>query len=250
MAGHSKFKNIMFRKGAQDKKRAKLYSKLGKEITVAAKLGMPDPDHNPRLRTAIVTAKSHSMPKDNIKRAIEKASGNDSENYEEVRYEGYGPGKVAIIIEALTDNRNRTVAEIRGAFNKGGGNLGDSNSVSYNFERIGQIKYNADVTDEDGMLEAALEAGADDVESSDLGHLIYCQPSEFGKIQSVLETSIGEPALAGLEWRALNTVKVQENDAKALFELLDVLDDLDDVQSISANYEIDDQIAEALGFDL
>jgi YebC/PmpR family DNA-binding regulatory protein len=248
MAGHSKFKNIMFRKGAQDKKRAKLYSKLGKEITVAAKLGMPDPDHNPRLRTAIVTAKSHSMPKDNIKRAIDKASGADSGNYEEARYEGYGPGKVALIVEALTDNRNRTVAEIRGALNKGGGNLGDSNSVAYNFERVGQIKYAADVSDEDGMVEAAIEAGADDVESNDSGHFIYCQPADFSQIQFSLEKLLGEPELAGLEWRPLNTVKVEENEAKALFELLDVLDDLDDVQSVSANYEIDDKLANALGF--
>lgn len=242
MAGHSKFKNIMFRKGAQDKKRAKLFSKLAKEITVAAKMGMPDPDHNPRLRSAIVAARAQSMPKDNIQRAMDKGIGGDGENYEEARYEGYGPGNVALIVEALTDNRNRTAGSVRTAFNKGGGAMGETNSVAFNFDRVGQITYPVDVGGEDKVMEAAIEAGADDVESNDVGHDIFCKPDDLNTVQKALEDTLGEPESARLDWRALNTVEVDEANALKLFNLLDVLDDDDDVQRVAANYEIDDAI--------
>ncbi len=247
MAGHSKFKNIMFRKGAQDKKRAKLFSKLAKEITVAAKLGMPDPDHNPRLRAAISAARSQSMPKDNIKRAMDKGIGGDGENYEEARYEGYGPGNVALIVEALTDNRNRTAGSVRTAFNKGGGTMGETNSVAFNFDRVGQITYPVDIGGEDKVMEAAIEAGAEDVESNDVGHDIFCKPEDLNTVQKALEDSLGEPESARLDWRALNTVEVGEADAMKLFNLLDVLDDDDDVQRVAANYDIDDSILAKLG---
>jgi len=242
MAGHSKFKNIMFRKGAQDKKRAKLFTKLAKEITVSAKLGMPDPDHNPRLRSAIAAARSQSMPKDNIQRAIDKASGTDGENYEDARYEGYGPGNVALIVEALTDNRNRTAAEVRSAFNKNGGNLGETNSVAFNFERVGLIKYPASAGSEDDIMEAAIEGGAQDVESSEDGHEIYCDPDDLSDVQKALEGALGEPDSARLDWRALNTVDVGEQDAQTLFNLLNALEDSDDVQHVAANFEIDDSV--------
>ncbi len=242
MAGHSKFKNIMFRKGAQDKKRAKLFTKLAKEITVAAKLGMPDPDHNPRLRSAIAAARAQSMPKDNIQRAVDKATGGDSENYEEARYEGYGPGNVALIVEALTDNRNRTAAEVRSAFNKNGGTLGETNSVAFNFERVGLVKYPADAGSDDAIMEAAILAGAQDVESSEDGHDIYCDADDLNDVQKGLEDALGEPDSARLDWRALNTVDVGEQDAQTLFDLLNTLDDSDDVQHVAANYEIDDAV--------
>ena len=247
MAGHSKFKNIMFRKGAQDKKRAKLFSKLAKEITVAAKMGMPDPDHNPRLRSAITAARAQSMPKDNIQRAMDKGIGGDGENYEEARYEGYGPGNVALIVEALTDNRNRTAGSVRTAFNKGGGAMGETNTVAFNFDRVGQITYPVAVGGEDKVMEAAIEAGADDVESSDVGHDIFCKPEDLNTVQKALEGSLGEPESARLDWRALNTVEGNEADALKLFNLLDVLDDDDDVQRVAANYEIDDAILAKLG---
>ena len=247
MAGHSKFKNIMFRKGAQDKKRAKLFSKLAKEITVAAKLGMPDPDHNPRLRSAIVAARAQSMPKDNIQRAMEKAAGGDGENYEEARYEGYGPGNVALIVEALTDNRNRTAGEVRTAFTKNGGSLGASNSVAFNFERVGSIKYPASAGSEDAVMEAAIESGAQDVESSDDGHDIYCEPDNLHEVQKHLEKALGEPASARLDWRPLNTVDVSADRAPTLFNLLNALDDSDDVQHVAANFEIDDAVMAELG---
>ena len=242
MAGHSKFKNIMFRKGAQDKKRAKLFSKLAKEITVAAKLGMPDLDHNPRLRSAIAAARAQSMPKDNIQRAMDKASGGDEENYEEARYEGYGPGNVALIVEALTDNRNRTAAEVRTAFTKNGGTLGETNSVAFNFERVGLIKYPPDVGDEDRVMEAAIEAGAQDVDSRDDGHDIYCEPDDLHDVQKSLEELLGEPESGRLDWRPLNTVGVAEADASSLFDLLNALDDSDDVQHVAANFDIDDDV--------
>lgn len=242
MAGHSKFKNIQFRKGAQDKKRAKLFTKLAKEITVAAKMGMPDPEHNPRLRAAMAAARAQSMPKENIKRAMDRAAGNDGENYEEARYEGYGPGNVALIVEALTDNRNRTAGSVRTAFNKGGGALGETNSVAFNFDRVGQIKYPADAGDEDRIMEAAIEAGADDVESSEDGHDIYCKPDDLNTVQNALEGELGEPESAQLDWRPLNTVELDKDTAEKLFNLLDVLDDDDDVQRVAANFEIDDAI--------
>lgn len=246
MAGHSKFKNIQFRKGAQDKKRAKLFSKLAKEITVAAKMGMPDPDHNPRLRAAIVAARGQSMPKDNIKRAMDKASSNDTENYEEARYEGYGPGNVALIVEALTDNRNRTAGEVRTAFKKNGGSMGETNSVSFNFERVGQIKYPTEIGSEDAVMEAAIEAGAQDVESSEDGHDIYSAPEDLNDVQKALEDALGEPLSSKLDWRPNVTVPVGAEDAAQLFELLDVLDDCDDVQYVAANFDIDDDVMASL----
>ena len=247
MAGHSKFKNIMFRKGAQDKKRSKLFTKLAKEITVSAKMGMPDPEHNPRLRAAMAAARQQSMPKDNIQRAMDKAIGGDGENYEEARYEGYGPGNVALIVEALTDNRNRTAGSVRTAFNKGGGAMGETNSVAFNFDRVGQIKYSADTGDEDKVLEAAIEAGADDVESSHDGHDIFCNPDDLNTVQKVLENVLGEPESARLDWRPLNTVELDKATAEKLFNLLDVLDDDDDVQRVAGNFEIDDATLAELG---
>ena len=246
MAGHSKFKNIMHRKGAQDAKRAKLFTKLAKEITVATKVGGDDESANPRLRAAIVAARAQSMPKDNIERAMKRATGGDGENYEEARYEGYGPGSVAVIIEALTDNRNRTASEIRAAFNKAGGSLGETNSVAFNFERVGYIHYPPDAGSEDGVMEAAIEAGADDVESTDDGHDIYCAPDDLNTVQSALEGPLGTAETARLDWKPLNTVDVPEDKAISLMKFLDVLDDNDDVQRVAANYEIADDVMERL----
>jgi YebC/PmpR family DNA-binding regulatory protein len=247
MAGHSQFKNIMYRKGAQDKKRAKLFSRLGREITVAAKLGLPDPAANPRLRAAIAAARSANMPNDNIDRAVKKGSGEDDGTvYEEVRYEGYGPAGVAIIIEVLTDNRNRTASELRAAFTRHGGNLGETNSVSFMFDRVGEIRYAADVGSPDAVFEAALEAGANDVESDDSGHLVTCEPDELHAVLEVLEGRFGEPQEAQLAWRPQTTVPVEEQPAETLLKLLDQLDDNDDVRSVAANYEIASDLMERL----
>ena len=247
MAGHSKFKNIMHRKGAQDKKRAAQFSKLSREITVAAKMGMPDPDMNPRLRAAVNAARAQSMPKDNIQRAIEKASKGDGENYEEVRYEGYGPGGVAIIVEALTDNRNRTATNVRTAFAKNGGNLGASGAVSHGFERLGLIEYAASVGDEDKVLEAAIEAGADDVESDDEGHAIWVAVENLHPVARELEKTLGEAEGVKLAWRPSLKTEVGEGDAATLLKLIDVLDDDDDVQTVWGNYEISDEVMAKLG---
>jgi YebC/PmpR family DNA-binding regulatory protein len=229
MAGHSQFKNIMFRKGAQDKKRAKLFGRLSRELTVAAKAGLPDPAMN--------------MPKDNIERAIKKASGGeDDTNYEEIRYEGYGPGGAAIIVETLTDNRNRTASEVRAAFSKHGGSLGETNSVSFMFDRVGRIVFEAEVADADNMFEAAVEAGADNVESSDDGHEINCAPDDFNTVRDVLAERFGDPREARLSWKPQTTVDVEEGVAENLLKLLDALDDSDDVQQISANFEIADDL--------
>jgi YebC/PmpR family DNA-binding regulatory protein len=247
MAGHSKFKNIMHRKGAQDKKRSAMFSKLSREITVAAKMGMPDPDMNPRLRLAVNAAKAQSMPKDNIQRAIDKASGGDDENYEEIRYEGYGPGGVALIVEALTDNRNRTATNVRTAFSKNGGNLGASGAVSHGFERLGLIVYPASVGDEEKVLEAAMEAGADDIQSSEDGHEIWTPAEELHGVATALEASLGEAETVKLAWKPNLTVDVAEGDAQTLFKLIDALDDDDDVQTVWGNYEVSDEIMEKLG---
>ena len=247
MAGHSKFKNIMHRKGAQDKKRAAQFSKLSREITVAAKMGMPDPDMNPRLRAAVNAAKAQSMPKDNIQRAIDKASKGDAENYEEVRYEGYGPGGVAIIVEALTDNRNRTATNVRTAFAKNGGNLGASGAVSHGFERLGLIEYGAAAGDEDKVLEAAIEAGADDVESDEDGHQIWVAMDSLHPVARELEKALGEAEGVKLAWKPSLKVDVDEDTAKTLLKLIDTLDDDDDVQTVWGNYEISDAIMENLG---
>ena len=247
MAGHSKFKNIMHRKGAQDKKRSAMFSKLAREITVAAKMGMPDPDMNPRLRAAVNAAKAQSMPKDNIQRAIDKASKGDGENYEEVRYEGYGPGGVALIVEALTDNRNRTATNVRTAFSKNGGNLGASGAVSHGFERLGLIEYPASAGDEEKVLEAAIEAGADDVESDGEGHAIWTSVEALHPVARALEQALGEAEAVKLAWRANLKVDVGEGEASTLFRLIDVLDDDDDVQAVWGNYEVSDAVIEKLG---
>jgi len=247
MAGHSKFKNIMHRKGAQDKKRSNLFSKLSREITVAAKMGAPDPDMNPRLRLAINNAKAQSMPKDNIQRAIDKASGGDAENYEEVRYEGYGPGGVALIVEALTDNRNRTATAVRTAFSKNGGNLGTEGSVAHGFERKGMIEYPPEASDEEKILEAAIEAGADDVESSEDGHVIWTEMEALHEVAAALEQALGEAREVKLAWKPKITVELDEKDAGVLLKLVEALDDDDDVQTVWGNYEIPDEIMEKLG---
>ncbi|MEW4449018.1 YebC/PmpR family DNA-binding transcriptional regulator [Qipengyuania sp. JC766] len=246
MAGHSKFKNIMHRKGAQDKKRSNLFSKLSREITVAAKSGMPDPEMNPRLRLAVNTAKAQSMPKDNIQRAIDKATAADGENYEEVRYEGYGPGGSAIIVEALTDNRNRTATSIRTAFSKNGGNLGQEGSVAHGFERLGLIEYPADAGSEDKVLEAAMEAGAEDIESTADGHTIWTAAEDLHAVADALEKALGSPENVKLAWKPNLTVDMDEKNAATLLKLIDMLDDDDDVQTVWGNYEISDEVMEKL----
>jgi len=247
MAGHSKFKNIMHRKGAQDKKRSNLFSKLSREITVAAKMGLPDPDMNPRLRAAINAAKAQSMPKDNIQRSIDKASKGDGENWEEIRYEGFGPGGVSLIIEALTDNRNRTATNVRTAVSKNGGNLGASGSVSHGFDRMGLITYPASAGDPDKVFEAALEAGAEDVTSGDDGHEIWTSSESLHEVAKALEPVLGEAESAKLAWRPQTMVEVNEGDAATLFKLIDALDDDDDVQTVWGNYEVSDAVMEKLG---
>jgi YebC/PmpR family DNA-binding regulatory protein len=247
MAGHSKFKNIMHRKGAQDKKRSAMFSKLSREITVAAKMGTPDPDMNPRLRAAVLAAKAQSMPKDNIQRAIDKAIGGDVENYEEIRYEGFGPGGVSLIVEALTDNRNRTATNVRTIFSKNGGNLGASGSVSHGFDRMGLIEYSAKAGDADKVFEAALEAGAEDVQSDEDGHEVWTAQDTLHEVAKALEGVLGEPESAKLAWRPQTMVSVAEGDAASLLKLIDSLDDDDDVQTVSGNYEVSDEVMEKLG---
>lgn len=246
MAGHSKFKNIMHRKGAQDKKRAKLFSKLGKEITVAAKMGMPDPAFNPRLRMAVNAARAQSMPKENIERAIKKSSEAGGENYEEVRYEGFGPGGIGVIVEALTDNRNRTASEVRSTFSKNGGNLGETGAVSFMFERVGSIEYNVSVADAEAMLEAAIEAGADDCETDDEFHVLTCNAESLHEVAGVLEEKFGAANSATIIWKPGNTIEVEGEQAETLLKLLDVLDDNDDVQQVYANFEMSDSAMEKL----
>ncbi|MDP9414776.1 MAG: YebC/PmpR family DNA-binding transcriptional regulator [Pseudomonadota bacterium] len=246
MAGHSKFKNIMHRKGAQDKKRSAMFSKLSREITVAAKMGTPDPDMNPRLRAAVNAAKAQSMPKDNIQRAIDKASGGDAENYEELRYEGFGPGGVSLIVEALTDNRNRTATNVRTIFSKNGGNLGASGSVSHGFERLGLITYPASVGSADDVFEAAIEAGAEDVASTADGHEIWTAQDDLHEVAKMLEKSLGAPESTKLAWRPQTPVEVGAQDAESLLKLIDALDDDDDVQTVWGNYEVPDAVMEKL----
>lgn len=249
MAGHSQFKNIMHRKGAQDAKRAKVFTKLIRELTVAAKTGQPDPIANPRLRAAIQAARAANMPKDTMERAIKRgAGGDDGANYEEVRYEGYGPGSVAIIVEALTDNRNRTASEVRSAFSKNGGAMGESNSVSFMFDRVGAIRYPAETCDGEAMFEAALDAGAENVDSSEDGHEVTCQPDDLATVRDALEAKFGTPEYARLDWKPQTTVPVSDEDvAKTLLKLLDMLEDNDDVQRVQANFEIADDLMEKLG---
>jgi len=247
MAGHSKFKNIMHRKGAQDKKRSGMFSKLSREITVAAKMGLPDPDMNPRLRAAVNAAKAQSMPKDNIQRSIDKAVRGDAEIYEEIRYEGFGPGGVSLIIEALTDNRNRTATNVRTAVSKNGGNLGASGSVSHGFDRMGLISYPPSAGDPEKVFEAALEAGADDVSSSDDGHEIWTDQGALHEVAKALEPQLGEAEGAKLAWRPQTMVEVGEADAAILLKLIDALDEDDDVQTVWGNYEVSDEVMEKLG---
>jgi YebC/PmpR family DNA-binding regulatory protein len=241
MAGHSQFKNIMHRKGRQDAVRSKMFSKLAREITVAAKAGLPDPDMNPRLRLAIQNAKAQSMPKDNIERAINKASGGDSENYDEVRYEGYGPGGVAVIVEALTDNRNRTASNVRAAFTKAGGSLGETGSVAFMFDRVGEIVYGTAAGDADKVMEAAIEAGADDVTSDENGHVIICAFEDIGEVTSALEAALGQAESVKAVWRPQTGTPVDEEKAQSVLRLISVLDDDDDVQNVYANFEVDDE---------
>ena len=247
MAGHSQFKNIMHRKGAQDVKRAKMFNKLAREISVAAKSGLPDPAANPRLRAAIIAARTQNMPKDRIDRAIKSGSpGGDDANYEEVRYEGYGPGGIALIVEALTDNRNRTAAEVRSAFTKHGGSLGETGSVAFMFSRIGLIVYPAKAAGAEAMFEAALEAGAENVDSTDDVHEITTSLEDLSAVRDALEEKFGPAESAALTWKPVNTVAPDEDTAASLLKLIDVLDDNDDVQTVSGNFDIPNELLERL----
>jgi YebC/PmpR family DNA-binding regulatory protein len=242
MAGHSKWANIQHRKGKQDKICAKVFSKLSKEITVAAKMGDPDPDKNPRLRLAVKEAKSSSVPKDVIERAIKKAIGGEAENYEEIRYEGYGPNGVAVIVEAMTDNRNRTASNVRSLFAKHGGNLGETGSVAFMFERKGQVSYPASVGDADTVMMAAIEAGAEDVESGEEEHVVYCADTDLNDVSAALEAALGESLSTKLVWRPSTTTDLGLEDAQKLMKLIDALEDDDDVQTVTANFEISDEV--------
>ncbi|SFB86784.1 YebC/PmpR family DNA-binding transcriptional regulator [Tropicimonas isoalkanivorans] len=246
MAGHSKWANIQHRKGRQDAARSKLFSKLSKEITVAAKMGDPDPDKNPRLRLAVKEAKSNSVPKDVIDRAIKKSQAGDGDDYEEIRYEGYGPGGVAVIVEAMTDNRNRTASTVRSTFSKHGGNLGETGSVGFMFERKGEITYPASVGDEDAVMEAAIEAGAEDVESDENEHIIYCADTDLNDVSSALEGVLGESDSTKLVWKPTTTTELDLETAQKLMRLIEVLEDDDDVQRVTANIEVSDEIAAQL----
>ena len=246
MAGHSKWANIQHRKGRQDAVRSKLFSKLSKEITVAAKMGDPDPEKNPRLRLAVKEARSNSMPKDNIDRAIKKATGGDGEIYEEIRYEGYGPGGIAMIVEAMTDNRNRTASNVRSTFSKYGGNLGETGSVSFMFDRKGEIMYAASVGDADTVLEAAIEAGAEDVESDEDGHWIVCADTDLNEVSTALEASLGESETAKLVWKPQTMTTLDLEAAQKISKLIEILEDDDDVQNVTGNFDIPDEIAEQL----
>jgi len=247
MAGHSQFKNIMHRKGRQDAQKSKLFGKLAREITVAAKLGTPDPNMNPRLRAAIIAARQENMPKDNIERAVKKALGNEGENYDEIRYEGYGPGGVAVIVEALTDNRNRAASDIRSFFTKSGGNLGETGSVSFMFDRTGVIEYDRAVASDDAVLDAAIEAGADDVVSGEAGHEIYASTEGYRDVAKALEAKFGEPRKAALIWKPQNTVAVDDETGEKLLKLMDLLNEHDDVQHVYANFEMSDALLAKMG---
>ncbi len=240
MAGHSKFKNIMYRKGAQDAKRSKLFSRLSKEITVAAKMGLPDPDSNPRLRLAIQEARSNSMPKDNILRAIKKSQGGDAESYEEIRYEGFGPGGVGLLVEALTDNKNRTAGTVRSCFTKHGGNMVETGSVSFMFDRVGCIHYPLDIGDADSVLDGAVEAGAEDVVSGEEGHDLFCALDDLHEVNAALTKRFGEAESAKAIWKPQNTIEVAGETAVKLFKLLDAMDDNEDVQNVYANFDVSD----------
>ena len=247
MAGHSQFKNIMHRKGAQDARRARQFAKLIREITVSARQGLPDPAFNPRLRAAVIAARQANMPKDTVERAIKKATGaGGGADYVEVRYEGYGPAGVAVIVEALTDNRNRTASDIRAAFSKYGGALGETNAVSFLFTRMGVIRYPAAAANPDDMLEAAIEAGAENVESDAEGHEVTCAPDDLFAVRDALEARFGEPESARLDWRPATTVILDEDRASTVLRLIDALDDNDDVQNVYANFDIPEAVMSKL----
>jgi YebC/PmpR family DNA-binding regulatory protein len=247
MAGHSQFKNIMHRKGRQDAVRSRLFSKLAREITVAAKLGVPDPNMNPRLRAAILAARAENMPKDNIERAIKKAQGGDADTYEEIRYEGYGPGGIAIIVEVLTDNRNRTAADVRAAFSKSGGHLAETGAVSFLFDRVGVVEFDAKVASDDEMLDAAVEAGADDVVSTSGGHEVYVAQERLREVARALEAKFGEPRKAALVWKPQSTIGLDDDQGEKLLRLIETLEDRDDVQNVFANFEVSDAVMAKVG---
>ncbi len=247
MAGHSQFKNIMHRKGKADAARSKLFSKLAREITVAAKMGLPDPAMNARLRAACIAARVENMPKDNIERAIKKAAGAEGENYDEVRYEGYAPGGVAVIVEALTDNRNRTAGEVRSYFTKAGGALAETGAVSFMFDHVGEIGFDAKVGSDDAVMEAAIEAGAEDVASSADGHEIITNLEDLGEVTKALEAKFGEPRKSKLVWRPQNTIAVDDEAGEKILKLIGSLEDNDDVQNVYANFEISDALMAKLG---
>ncbi|MGQ3486686.1 YebC/PmpR family DNA-binding transcriptional regulator [Roseovarius pacificus] len=246
MAGHSKWANIQHRKGRQDAARSKLFSKLSKEITIAAKMGDPDPEKNPRLRLAVKEAKSNSVPKDVIDRAIKKSSAGEGEDYEEIRYEGYGPNGVAVIVEAMTDNRNRTASNVRSTFTKNGGNLGETGSVGFMFERKGEVTYPAEVGDADTVMMAAIEAGAEDVESSEDGHIIWCADTDLNDVSSALENELGESESTKLVWKPTTTTEMDLDGMQKLMKLIDALEDDDDVQRVTANFEASDEVMDQL----
>src|SRR5438105_2268366 len=242
MAGHSQFKNIMHRKGRQDKAKSKLFSKLAREITVSAKLGLPDPSMNARLRAAIIAARAENMPKDGIERAIKKAQGSDAETYDEIRYEGYGPGGVAVIVEVLTDNRNRAAGDVRATFTKHGGNLAETGAVSFMFSHVGVVEYEATAASADAMLEAAIEAGAEDVVSSEAGHEVYTTHESLREVAKALEAKFGEPRKAALVWKPQTVVPVDDAQGEKLLRLIETLNESDDVQNVYANFEVSDAL--------
>jgi YebC/PmpR family DNA-binding regulatory protein len=246
MAGHSQFKNIMHRKGRQDKAKSKLFSKLAREITVSAKMGLPDPSMNARLRAAIIAARAENMPKDGIERAIKKALGNDAENYDEIRYEGYGPGGIAVIVEVLTDNRNRSAGEVRATFTKAGGNLAETGAVSFMFDHVGVVEFDAGAASADAMLEAAIDAGAEDVASSESGHEIYATQDSLRDVAKALEAKFGEPRKSALVWKPQNTIAVDDEQGEKLLKMIDTLNEQDDVQNVYANFEISDALVAKL----
>ncbi|MFN3229379.1 MAG: YebC/PmpR family DNA-binding transcriptional regulator [Asticcacaulis sp.] len=247
MAGHSKFKNIMHKKGRADAQRSKLFSKLSRDITVAAKSGLPDPAMNPRLRLAVANAKAESMPKDNIERAIKKGAAGEVDNYEDIRYEGFGPGGIGLIVEVLTDNRNRAASNVRSSFTKYGGNLGETGSVSFMFDRLGQVLYPLSAGSADAIMEAAIEAGAQDVETDDEVHTIYTAFEDLGSVVEALTASLGDPKSTSLIWKPQTLTPVTGDQAKSLLKLIDVLNDDDDVQNVYANFDLSDEDLAALG---
>jgi YebC/PmpR family DNA-binding regulatory protein len=246
MAGHSQFKNIMHRKGRQDKMRSRLFSKLAREITVSAKLGLPDPAMNPRLRAAVIAARAENMPKDNIERAIKKALGNDAESYDEIRYEGYGPGGVAVIVEVLTDNKNRSAGEVRASFTKAGGNLAETGAVSFMFDHVGVVEFDAKVANAEQVLEAAVDAGAEDVVSGEGGHEVYTTPDSQRDVAKALEAKFGEPRKSALVWKPQNTTAIDDEQGEKLLKMIDTLNEQDDVQNVYANFEISEALMQKL----